>query len=310
MSKRPIQRLLDRRPGIVVTQPTSDTDTTYIYRGADLETMRNQILNKGRIPGTTSDILEDSPRELYEELNDRPYIEELTWLEDTPNLPADFKQVPVTGGVTDNIGATRRFRDRRGLIAVMDSSKTNFEKAEYTYEWMDEHPGVLTQILTTSDGEVRVPGKGLWGILDKAVFLSKPDRYVIEHWQPENLPATSPDSMFAQEDEWFAAESPTSIADAFEGLVSVTSEDSVKFKARDHPGPIDEDTPPRKIAPVLYLDLQKKLGAFKEPFFMLVFKGKGTSEDYSFDRSDMAFAMTPTGIVEPGDVPQKFLGNR
>jgi hypothetical protein len=310
MPKRPIQLILDNRPGIVTSQPTSNTDTTYIYRGADIDTINNQILNLGQIPGTTSDILEASPQQLNRALDNRPYVEELNWLEGVPNLPQDFKKVPVTGGVSSNIGATRRFRGSNGLVVVMDASKTPFEQAEYTYEWMDEHPGVLTQILTTTDGEVRVPGIGLWGLLDKAVFVDKPDRYVIDHWQPENLPATNPDSLFADENEWFALESPVPITDAFEGIVSIISEDNVKVATRDSPGPLDEEPPARQTAPGLYDEILSELGNFDEPFYMLVFKGRGAEEAQFFRRSDMAFAINRTGIVEPEDVPQKFLGNR
>lgn len=307
---RPLKQILNDRPRIISSQSSTSSDKIYIYRGADIDTMNNQILNLGQIPGTTSDILEASPQQLSQNIDNRPYVEELNWLEGAPNLPRDFKQAPVTGGVSGDIGATRRFRDSKGLVVVMDASKTPFEEAEYTYDWMNEHPGVLTQILTTTDGEVRVPGIGLWGLLDKAVFLNKPDRYVIEHWQPDNLPATTPDSLFADENEWFALESPVSITDAFEGIVSIISENNVKVKTRDSPGPLDEEPPARQTAPGLYDKILSQLGNFNEPFYMLVFKGRGAEEAQFFKRSDMAFAINRSGIIEPRDVPQKFLGNR
>jgi hypothetical protein len=310
MSNRPIKQILDNRPGIITSQPTSSAGKTYIYRGADIDTINNQILNLGQIPGTTSDILEASPQQLSHTIDSRPYVEELNWLEGTPNLPRDFKHVPVTGGVSGDIGATRRFRGSNNLIAVMDASKTPFEEAEYTYDWMDEHPGVLTQILSTTDGEVRVPGIGLWGLLDKSPFVNKPDRYVIEHWQPDNLPATSPDSLYAKENEWFALESPVHITDAFEGIVSVTTENDIKFSARDSAGPLDEEPPAINSAPEIYRNLHKQLSSFSEPFYMIVFRGKKIPEQRRYPRNRIAFAINKSGIVEPEDIPDKFLGNK
>jgi len=301
--KRPLKSILSKRTASPISQGSGSTGKTYIYRGADIDTMRNQILSSGEIPGTTSDILVGSPRQLTTTIDSRPYVEELDWLEGPPNLPADFKQVPVTGGVTDNIGATRRFRDSKGLIAVMDASKTSFEKCEYTYEWMDEHPGVLTQILTTTDGEVRVESVGLWGLLDKAVFVDKPDRYVIEHWQPDNLPATTSDSMFAQEDEWFADEAPVYITDAFEGITSVTFMRNIELSINDTSETMEE------AVKRIYRERLNELGKFDEPLYMIAIKGRGTDYTNPYRPQDIGFAINRSGLVDPEDIPQKFLGN-
>lgn len=288
---------------------TKEEDTTYIYRGGDTDTIREQVIQNGIIPGDGAYILNADPVNPSQELKGETKLEEIEWKGQQPQLPNDLETVPVTGGMTHHIPATRRFRGSRGVVAVFDASKTPFEKVEYEYEWFNKHPGALTQVLSRSYGELHTSDVGLWASLHRSPKVRGGYTYSFDYWTPDNLPATSPNSKFAEEREWIAMESPVSVSRAFEGIVFLTTERSTSIYARSEFDDIDDLRDASTVAPRVYEDMASQLGRFREPFYMLVFRGDNIPDKTFYDGGRIEMAYSDNGEVQPDEVPTKFRGN-
>ena len=173
------------------------SDKRYLYRGGSVENVVAE-LDSQRVTPTESPILTGP-------VPDGP-VESRTRLDELGSF-TQTGTAHVVGGFTDNMAATRRFRGSKGLILVLDSDEhrlRDVEKVEYTYDYMNENPGVLPHVLTTATGEIRDESGDLWGIYNSSPLRPEGPRVnIIDHSGGEgNLPATSADSMFADEREW------------------------------------------------------------------------------------------------------------
>lgn len=257
--------------------------TRYIYRGANLDTL-NEMLSTGTIEGDTHSIYTASLDDIPESVGHRESFEDLPFY-DVEDTTAD-----VTGGLTDSLPETRRFRDTDGLVAVIDGRQTPFQKVHYDYDWMDANPGVLAHILTTVDGELRIRGEGLYGALDRTPLAGGGYKWIIEHWGQEELPATSEQSMFADESEWVALESPADISRGLEGIVSFQSGLS-KREAADE-----------------YARLSDALATARSLSYLLVLDGRREPDSAPYTADDLAFAHDGVDFLDPDEVPVKYRG--
>lgn len=174
----------------------------YIYRGGSVEDMADE-LDRGRVESAEYPILTGEVPD--GKVADRTPLRDVGTFDQTDTAN-------VSGGFTDNMASTRRFRGSKGVILVIDSQdnrRRGVEKVEYTYEYMNDNPGVLPHILKTAKGEIRDKNGDLWGIYKDIPTARGSRKKVVEHSGGEgNLPATSSDSMFADESEWVNPDSP------------------------------------------------------------------------------------------------------
>jgi hypothetical protein len=97
------------------------------------------------------------------------------------------------------------------------------EPVEYTYDYMNDNPGVLPHVLTTQDGEIRDPNGGIWGTFNEKPTARGGSKRIVENSGGRgDLPATTPDSMFADEREWVASGKPfQSLRGSVEAVIAV-----------------------------------------------------------------------------------------
>lgn len=289
--------------------PLVETDTTYLYRGGDVESINEQILDEGIVPGGEANILEATPTVPQISLSGGAKYDDIQWEGGVPNLPRDFRTVGVAGGVTHHLPSTRRFRGSLGLVAVLDSSKTPFERVSYEYDWMSKHPGALTQVLTRINGELHIPDLGLWATINRQPRATGGYDYILEHWKPENLPATDPSSRFADEHEWVAFEAPADISRGLEGVVSLTTERTLAVRARSVFDSVTDLEGGQEIEQMVYDHIKEQLEPLSLPFYMLVFRGDKIPEKPFYDGSSIVRAYSKAGQVGVSDVPNKYRGN-
>ena len=295
-----------QRMGTTAREP--NPDARYIYRGAGLETMREEILDTGIVRATECDIIrgeiDGNPRgPPVPQRGDK--LTDLNWVGN--NFTVERNATAVVGGMTDLIGMTRRFRGTWDLIAVLEADMTRFEPVEYSREWMDAHPGALCHVLTTTDAEVRLESEGLYGMAQH-----KPDADGTRSWRVENwgsLPATSEESRFANESEWVSFNPLERIGDAVRGIASIMSERSVGFR---HRSITDGDDIPDadEVADVVYDHIRSKLDNPRERVILVVTKDDGTKSNEMWPVSQIAFGYDTSGRLEPSEIPPEFRGEQ
>lgn len=273
----------------------------YLYRGAGMETMADE-LRDGQIPGYTATVASGRVRNPDREMHTRgrrSNINELDWL-DGP----DWSPVSITGGFTDDLTATERFRGTYGLVAVYDRHDLPFEKCEYTYEWFDNHPGAMEWMLTTADAELRLDDRGLWGILDKQPGGRG---YFTDHWGAESLPGTSQTSSFADEEEWFAPQDSVDVSGALTGVVSLFENGDAGLRARFGSDRDDWRPSDREALPWIYDAITAGLPRGTDPYVLVLADG-ASPQDGAYGADDIALAYGDGGHLDPEDVPPRFRG--
>lgn len=270
--------------------------------------MRQQILGQGTIPGQEANILEATPKNPNKDIPRDTRLEDIEFEGRVPRIPQDFRTVKVTGGMTDHIPSTRRFRGPNGLVAVFDSQDTPFIEVDYEYEWMNRHPGALSQILTRTEGELHTSEVGLWANILSSPTVEGGRFYKIEHWKPANIPATSPDSRFAEEREWMAFDAPVRVSRAFEGIVSLMTERGLSIRARSTLPEVEELLDAEDVVGDVFDNIDKEIRT-RKPLYMMIFKGDDMPDKNFYDGSSIAFAYSRDGMIAPEDVPMKFRGN-
>lgn len=279
---------------------------TALYRGVNVETLREEILDTGIIRTTECDIIRgaidgDPMGPPVPQRGDK--LTDLNWAGDQFTVESDA--TAVVGGMTDRIGMTKRFRSTWELVVVFNASLTRFEPIEYSREWMNNHPGALCHVLTTADAEVRLESEGLYGIAEHQPDVGGGRTWRVEHWG--SLPATSEKSRFANENEWVSFNPLERIGDAVGGIVSLMSERSVGLTYRRITD--GEEIPDaRDVAPEVYGALMEKLNRPQERVVLVVPKDNGSKVDEMWPVSQIAFGYDKSGFLAPEDIPPSFRG--
>lgn len=278
---------------------------TYLYRGADTEMFAEGILSNGRLPGSEAKIVRGAIANPHATVTKRTPISELNW-----GSAPRAETTAVTAGLTHIINETSRFRDVWGVALVLDNSGLPFSRCPYEYDWFDERPGSLAQLLQTADGEVRLDDRGLWGVISVDHWAEGDSYLGVEYWGRDNLPATSPQSAFADENEWMVAQDGVDVSSAIEGLVSIQQHRNIGIRLRselDDRGEIRED---RSDIPLFYDLLVEELGHPSHPLYLLVYDRDATPV---FDASAYAveaikYVYDGDGFIAPAALPSQFRG--
>lgn len=282
----------------------------YLYRGNEDEPFVEE-LREGAITGAQHNIF----RGHLLTVPDDPVgddIEDLDW------GPAGLEQVevPVTGGVTDSLAQTHRFSGGSNYAMVLDADAVPFEEIQYDYYWFNDNPGVFDHVLSSSAGEIRLldetfdPPGDLWGTVKYQALMSSPDYYKIRHWGTgTDLPATTPRSGFAEEEEWVAQQEEVTIKGAIEGVVSFVEPLGVRVRYTRGRDMVPADAPRYdEILAEVYESYREPLPEWTT-FYLLVIddlQDYKNSEYGGFRQEDILAAYRDDGPVD--EVPPRFRG--
>lgn len=243
----------------------------YVYRGGDEETIRGE-LEDSLLPGESYPVYTFSDPE-----RSRPFGST------TPETAS------VAGGVTDDLASTRRFRGTRGVALVLDATGSRFPYGpiSYSYDFYNDNPGVLPHVLSTADGEVRDASGGLYGVFEDRPLAGGGRSFSMPHTRDDSLPATSPNSRFADEREWVAtglSRSGVSTRGIVDGMVGVLATDRADIE--EYHDRLFETMPLLGDIYTIRVD--------------------GEREKSVWDESVITEAVGPTGRVDPSSVPPRF----
>lgn len=168
------------------------------YRGADINSLNADEFRDNTIDGhyvhvTEVDFPPDVRRENWQAQGVYNFEQYVT----------DSRDVPITGGLTDNLPAAIKFTksaDPPGVVLFLDSSKIIGEVTaiEYDIEWFDNNPGALAHVDTLNDGELREGGE-IIGMLD-----SKDGNWYVREYGRDRAENTASRSTYESESEAIA----------------------------------------------------------------------------------------------------------
>ena len=265
------------------------SNTSVVFRGTDVNEVAG-VLGGDPVTGSKCDIIRGSFDGPPPTNVDRGTpVGELNWA-DGPNV--EYDAVSVTGGFTDKIGETRRFRDNKfGLVIVVDPSKTGLVPIQYDWGWQNDRPGVHCHIRTTSRAEIRVEGEGLYGTCNAPPQADGTRVFRVEEWGAENLSATSSNSMFADENEWVSLTPQVDLENAIDTILSIRTSVS------------------REGAPDQYDSLISRLPPTDVPVVMLSMSDNArVGPDGTHPLNTVRFGYGRDGFIEPNDVEPHLLG--
>ena len=243
----------------------------YVYRGGDVEIIRKEL---------ESQLLPATECSVYTFQNPQQSVPFDSTTPDTAT---------VAGGVTDDLAQTRRFRGSRGVAIVLDTSDNRFpyEPIQYSYDFHNANPGVLPHILSTADGEVRDNSGDLYGVFEDRPLAGGGRSLNMTHTRDGSLPATSPNSRFADEREWVATglnRAGVSTRGIVDGLVGVVASDRVDLE--EYHNRLFETMPLLGEIYTIRVDGEKRMEVW--------------------DESVITQAIGPQGEIDPADVPPRF----
>jgi hypothetical protein len=268
-----------------------------LYRGFDVDRIPDSFLTDGEIQGSECTMFTGSAPGSGGFSPERGDT-----VTDIPWRDMQSESVWVTGGVTDDIRQTRRFRGTEGTVAVIDNDGTEpqFEQVQYDPGYMDGNPGVLCHVLKAANAEIRPNGE-LMGIANR-----RPSgNYIIEHWG--DLPATSSRSMFADEREWIARSE--SVDADVQGVVAITNEWSVYISQRDSADIEQGSFDVEQGIQDYYAGLNSKMDAYDGPLYMVVYSGKGGVGGSDIDLERVWRVYDGEKFIPPGDAPSWIAGS-
>lgn len=285
-------------------QERAETGSEYIYRGGDLDTVA-EMARSGRVRGAECGEITGSFN------GDPPIVQTSGRLEEVTDLdwatgPSIRDDVhPVTGGFTDKFGQTKRFQGSLGTVAVLDRSKVNVQKVEYDREWMDNHPGALCHILTTAGYEIRLDGEGLYGIAKSQPLAGGGRAVYVSEWG--SLPATTPESRFANESEYIGFSQVVSVGNALEAVVSRLSEGVLARRARS----VSDSAPDsgREAARMIYDHIRREVPT-TTPVAVIVTDDGASRVDEAWLEPAVNFVVTENGVQDRGTIPQYYRGEQ
>lgn len=287
--------------------------TDYLYRGVNLSHGTPKVLTEERIEGETPLIVEGAAPDRHKTV---PRNTTLAELQDQVRWARRNTYEPgVTGGVTHRIMGSARFGGGRRTRVILREGSLPFERVHYEYEWMDDHPGVLSHILTTSAGELRIQFQGLWAIITKTNYapekwrsLPFAQQYKVEYWGPDNLPATHPDSRFAEEYEWVAMTDEVDVSGAIDSVLHVVEDNRLNDTepqryAFDVLNEVEQDHPETMNYPHYVLVVTSRHGQPGGPYDIgEIVAAYGRESGRASRPGDGAFP------IEPADVPDYVRG--
>lgn len=285
----------------------------YLYRGVDLSHGTPPVLSEQRIEGENPLIVEGAAPNRNKTVTRNTTLAEL---EDQVRwAQRETHRAGVTGGVTHRIMGSARFGGGKRTRVILRSGALPFERVYYEYDWMDDHPGALAHILTTSAGELRVQFEGLWAIITKTNYgpekwrsLPFEAQYKIDHWGPDSLPATSSGSRFAEESEWVAMTDEVDVSGAIDSVVHVIEDNRIRDKeperaAFDVLHSVEEDHPETQNHPHYVLVVNRRHKQSGGPYGIgEIAAAYGRKSGGGRRPGDSAFP------IEPADVPDHVRG--
>lgn len=246
-------------------------EAEYVYRGGDVETIRGE-LEDGLLPGS-----------------EYPIYTFDTSAGSLPFKSTEPDTAVVAGGVTDDLAQTRRFRGAKGVALVLDATDPRFlyNQVDYSYDFFNANPGALPHVLSTTDGEVRDRSGDLFAVYENRPLASGGRSFTITHTRDDGLPATSPQSRFADEREWIA----TGLSRAGHTTRGIV-EGALGVVASDRP------------------DLQEYHNTLFQTLPILgeiyTIRVDGEKEKQVWDESVITQAIGPQGGIDPTDVPPRY----
>ncbi len=273
----------------------------YLYRGFNLNYGDPPVLTDGTIEGSECHLIRGEVYEPHKTVAQRSAFTEVGWVDGWR-----MDDVAVTGGVSHYLPSTRRFRGSNGLAVVLNNDRCSpkFERVYYEWEWFDDHPGAICQILTTTDAEVRLDDKGLWGTATQ----QPSGKWLVDNWGKDSLPAITTDSMFADEAEWIAMSGEVAASNAVEGVVALWTERDLYISQRDSTD-VDEATfDYRAAAADAYDHIRSEIPYYDGPLFLLVAPGKNFPEDTPYNDDQLEYIYDGSSYRTPESVDRKFRG--
>jgi hypothetical protein len=157
------------------------------YRGLGLHSALDTEFTKHRIDGKLISVVSGEMETIPERGDAATHsVDLLDW--DQMNE----KQVPVTGGLTSNIGAATHFAVPLGgsdipVVLVLDAEEMDHDiiEIDYSLDWFDEHEGVLAWVETLAESELRVNGQ-LYGLTSDGGAINRWGRSDVEHRATSN----------------------------------------------------------------------------------------------------------------------------
>jgi hypothetical protein len=207
------------------TSPVAD----YLYRGVNLYRPVPPVLTDQTIRGETYPVLVGTTNNRYKTVPPNTTVasleDQVVW------YLLETYEASATGGVTDSLMSSVRFGGGLRTRVILRAEGLPFMPVTYSYDWMDDHPGALSHILQSARGELRLRLFGLWALLDYVAMDPKKRRTLplseqlkVAAFGPDSLPATSPDSRFATENEWIAMTDEVDVSGAIDSTVQIVSE--------------------------------------------------------------------------------------
>mgnify|MGYP006268942207 CR=1 FL=1 len=179
----------------------------YLYRGAEIQSLRANELSRGRVTGEQIDVW------TFSEEHDRGDV--MAKKPQSVESDASHDTVNIVGGFTDNYGAAVHFsggyQDFPVLYALRNNAALDVQRINYNLQFMHMNEGVLAHIDTLSDGEVRYGGRVVGVINDGTV----------SDWGQSNMESTATSPMYSEEDEYYASAPFVNVESSVNGSVSI-----------------------------------------------------------------------------------------
>jgi hypothetical protein len=193
-----------------------------IYRGAAVDKLAEGEFETEEVRGHNQHVVHMDMDEKYVMQDHRAKAVE--------SLPGEIlrrEEVPITGGFTHNLGNAIHFgtgaQQLSGVLFLNEHNiREDLSTIEYTYDYFNDHPGVLSWVDTLSDGELRVGGD-LIALLDQSVATNQ---YTIQKYR-DQLDHYVQTPTYAEEAELFANALRVDISDAVVALGSYYETDGV-----------------------------------------------------------------------------------
>lgn len=153
------------------------------YRGADIKSLNADEFRNNAIDGNMVPVVEVDFPDGVEVSDFRNQT-----IDNIEEYIVSRDEVPITGGLTDNLPAAIKFTKQRfppGIVLHMDETNVaaDVESIQYDPDWFDAHPGVLAHVTTLHDGELREDGRitALLDVRDDKTVLFETRRSEIEN---------------------------------------------------------------------------------------------------------------------------------
>lgn len=183
------------------------------YRGADIPSLNQTELTDGVVRGDGVTVIDvDFPE--GESASDYKYQDVSSF----ERYITDRREVPVTGGMTDNLPAAIKFTKERwppGLVLFLDGPTVGAQvkPIEYDTGWFNDRPGVLAHVTTLRDGELREDGR------ITALLRVDETKTTVDEWRDSEVQNEATASRYTTESEAVAEAESVDISGAVQNMV-------------------------------------------------------------------------------------------